>query len=622
MNACDGRPARHAALLLVAAAFLTASGALPAGAAHMEYVTALGARHAHPALNRPQPLPMTVEFGHDDTRLVLSRADGTVEAWNLATRRIDRTYDTNGLIAYACHADALLIQTQDDAIQLVGLADDARVTTAAGTYLGAIAEDCSTVVMQPAEGAAEMWDLGTLLPGRTVGAPRSSGSGIALSPDGRYIATAHSHDDHDHDGEEHAHHYVIDIWDIERDALHVRIDPGAHDVPLGTWHVIFSPDGARIAADTREDGKSGFRVWDAATGDELIRREDSPSYWTRALAWSADGRYIASGDERGDIALWDANSVDELDRIHGHQVVQSLAFSDDGERIAVGLWDSSVELWDVAERAAEDDIYRATARGDVGAVRHMLDVDPASAGARSDGRPTPLLYAALSLDVEMVSLLLEHGATLGDDPLPLSMAMTHPWRRGAYDVAHLLAEAGAVADFHAALQLGLEERVAQILRDDPSQVHRTDWGLAPVDLVAEVGNVTVGKMLIQAGATVNVFAAASFGLIDRVRAFVEVDASLVNASRPEGGYTPLHCAAETGHAEVARYLLANGADIHARNYWGFRPLHLATLSARGGPSGPGHVEIAAMLLERGADPHALDDYDRTPLTFVETSGNQ
>jgi ankyrin repeat protein len=213
----------------------------------------------------------------------------------------------------------------------------------------------------------------------------------------------------------------------------------------------------------------------------------------------------------------------------------------------------------------------------------------------------------------MVSLLLEHGATPTDNPSPLSMAMTHPWRRGAYDVARLLTDAGAVADFHVALQLGLEERVAEILRDDPSQLRRTDWGLAPIDLVAEVGNVTVGKMLIEAGAPVNVFAAASFGLIDRVRAFVEVDASLVNASRPEGGYTPLHCAAETGQEAVALFLIENGADIHARNYWGFRPLHLATLSARGtfGAGARGDRRDAAGARRRPTRarrlrPHAVD----------------
>ncbi|MBT7099661.1 hypothetical protein HN937_19960, partial [Candidatus Poribacteria bacterium] len=324
-------------MLLLMGALLTAPhAALAVAAAHMEYVTSLGTRHAHPGLSEPKGLPTAVEFGHDDTRLVVSRADGRVEAWDVAARRIDRSYDAARLIAYACHADALLIQTHDDVVQLVGLADDARVTTAAGTYLGAIAEDCSTVVMQPAEGASEVWDLGTLIPGHTVNAPRGS-SAPALSPDGLYMAV--SHEIHRADGE---HRAVIDVWDIKRDERHARIDAGSPDVPLGLWNLTVSPDGARIAADTREAGKSGFRIWDAATGEELARREDSPSYWTRALAWSADGRYIASGDERGDIVLWDANSVDELDRLRSHQVVQSLAFSDDGERLAVGLWDSTV----------------------------------------------------------------------------------------------------------------------------------------------------------------------------------------------------------------------------------------------------------------------------------------
>ena len=63
-------------------------------AMHLEYVTSLGSRHAHPGLSEPPALPVTVEFGLDDTRLVLSRADGTVEAWDTGTRALSPGSDT------------------------------------------------------------------------------------------------------------------------------------------------------------------------------------------------------------------------------------------------------------------------------------------------------------------------------------------------------------------------------------------------------------------------------------------------------------------------------------------------------------------------------------------------
>jgi ankyrin repeat protein len=626
----------YRATIVGAALIATALVALPRQAAaadkvHLAYVTALGSRHAHPGLNAPPLLPLTVEFGHNDTRVVVSREGGAVEAWDVLGGVMERSYDGERLIGYACHADTLLMLTRDDSIQLVGLQDDAHMTTASGSYVGSIAENCSTVVMQPAEGSIEIWDLGTLVARRTVSAPRTFHSAPALSPDGRYVAVVHEiphEDDHEAADEgprdathEHQHRFAIDVWSIERDELSVRIDSGAPDVPMGVWRVLFSPDGKRIAADTRQDGKSGFRVWDAATGEELLRREDSPGYWTRALAWSSDGRFIASGGEDGEIALWSATTGEELDRLHARQHVQSLGFDDDGSRLAVGLWDSSVEIWAVEEGAGTDDIYDAVTREDVAAMSALLDANPALANARANGRPAPLFYAALTHNTELVKLLLDSGATPSDDPSPVSMAMTHPWLGGTYDVARMLLAAGGTADLHAAVQLGLVERVAEILRDDPAQARRTDWGLAPVDLAAEVGLVSVGMLFVEAGSEVNVFAAASFGLLDRVVAFLEDDPSLVHAHREQGGYTPLHCAAETGHAEVARFLLEHGADVHERNWWGFRPLHLATLSARGAPSTPGHVEIAQMLLDVGADPHVLDDYDRTPLTFVKDSEN-
>ncbi len=52
--------------------------------------------------------------------------------------------------------------------------------------------------------------------------------------------------------------------------------------------------------------------------------------------------------------------------------------------------------------------------------------------------------------------------------------------------------------------------------------------------------------------------------MDNLRACVEADPRLVHV---RGGYdeTPLHVAAENGHAEVAAYLLARGADASALN---------------------------------------------------------
>jgi ankyrin repeat protein len=58
------------------------------------------------------------------------------------------------------------------------------------------------------------------------------------------------------------------------------------------------------------------------------------------------------------------------------------------------------------------------------------------------------------------------------------------------------------------------------------------------------------------------------------------------------GWTPLHRACVNGHAEVVKALLEKGADVHAKANDGKTPLHRACRY--------GHYDIAAMLRDRGA----------------------
>ena len=69
---------------LTLATALMAPRAAAADAVHLAYVKALGSRHANPGLNAPPMLPLSVEFGHNDRRLVVSREGGAVEAWDVA----------------------------------------------------------------------------------------------------------------------------------------------------------------------------------------------------------------------------------------------------------------------------------------------------------------------------------------------------------------------------------------------------------------------------------------------------------------------------------------------------------------------------------------------------------
>lgn len=85
----------------------------------------------------------------------------------------------------------------------------------------------------------------------------------------------------------------------------------------------------------------------------------------------------------------------------------------------------------------------------------------------------------------------------------------------------------------------------------------------------------------------------------------------VNASTPQGE-TPLMIAALRGHTEVARVLIAQGADV---NKTGWTPLHYAATHA-----GPAAREMVALLLEQHAYIDAESPNGTTPLMMAAQYG--
>ena len=267
---------------------------------------------------------------------------------------------------------------------------------------------------------------------------------------------------------------------------------------------------------------------------------------------------------------------------------------------------------------APDDIFNAAALGRGQRVVELLAGDPSLANARDGIGCTPLFVAAWTGYPVVVERLLQAGA----DPnvrsragqTPLDTSVSHIWEGEQSTVARLLIEYGANPSFFAACVVGSPEHVKRYLEADPALVNRPfDQGGTPLEVAAEAGHVAVGALLVQAGAEVDIFSAASLGRQAQIETLLRHDPALLDAKRRLGGYRPLHCAAECGHPEIVRRLIQRGADVNVRNAWGFTPLHLAVLAARGYPPTAAHLAISNVLLRHGAAVNARDDYNRSVL---------
>jgi eukaryotic-like serine/threonine-protein kinase len=108
--------------------------------------------------------------------------------------------------------------------------------------------------------------------------------------------------------------------------------------------VAWSPDSMYIASG---DGKGTVHVWNATT--KILSFSIKHSNWMSTVVWSPDGKRLVTGSHDQTVKIWSADAGEHLLTYQEHKSpVSAVAWSPEGKYIASGSWDGVVRIWDVA----------------------------------------------------------------------------------------------------------------------------------------------------------------------------------------------------------------------------------------------------------------------------------
>jgi hypothetical protein len=146
------------------------------------------------------------------------------------------------------------------------------------------------------------------------------------------------------------------VWDVatgkERWSWSVR--------PSDLCNFTFSPDGRLLATVGRAPGPpqdpdipGELRLWDVRAGKE-IRRWEGHLQHVWSVAFTPDGRTLATGGGDHNVRLWEVATGKERRVFRGHDdTVTSVSISSDGRRLASASDDGTVLVWDLTTRTGE-----------------------------------------------------------------------------------------------------------------------------------------------------------------------------------------------------------------------------------------------------------------------------
>jgi WD40 repeat protein/serine/threonine protein kinase len=244
-----------------------------------------------------------------------------------------------------CHSDLLTLKHAGK-VRCVAYSPDGTRLASASSPFG------------PQAGEVKVWDAQTGRELHTLKGYHGRVHSMAYSPDGKRLATASL------DG-------TIKVWDARTGKEILTLHRGGKAGPKGVFgrviSIAFSPDGKRLAGgvDTPGQPMPGglIKVWDAQTGEELLKLQGPAGRTIVSVAFSPDGKRLAGTSSDNTVRVWDAKTGEKLLTFQGPS---SVTFSPDGKSLACPFGDKMVKVWD-----AETGKDLLTLRGHTDGVRSV-----------------------------------------------------------------------------------------------------------------------------------------------------------------------------------------------------------------------------------------------------------
>jgi WD40 repeat protein/DNA-binding SARP family transcriptional activator len=267
--------------------------ALASTQGHVIHIWDVPRRRVRFVLRGHDHMVSTIVWSRDGGLLASVSLDGTVRVWDVATRRTRHVIDRSGVAAANLDPAGRLLALgdEDGSVEVWEVERGRRVWQARGhtRKIEAVcfSPDGGRLYSAGADGAVRVWDAARGRAGAALRAPDGNAVlALAASPDGLLLACAERSDG-------------IVVYDLEDGASARHISGAVGYVGRLAW----SRDGRRLAS---SGGDRFVRLWER---DGWSAREvGQHTAWISAVTWSPNGALLASSSTGGEIALWDGRT--------------------------------------------------------------------------------------------------------------------------------------------------------------------------------------------------------------------------------------------------------------------------------------------------------------------------